>query len=147
MNSNNALTLKDFGIVQSNQSALTQVNQNTFISQGYTSAAGNTYFNAFRLFQDFIIKEDVGQGWWHTFLNGIKIYSRQKGILLAEGYFHNVVYSPATWAEKVTDVFLAEVEVVAKREQVKIDLDNVRSKFKNELLKYLRSGNNFNLLT
>ncbi|GAB4349696.1 MAG: hypothetical protein OHK0038_28380 [Flammeovirgaceae bacterium] len=147
MNNNNALTLQDFGIIQHNNIHLTQVSANTFLSQGYTSIAGNTYFSAFRIFPDFIIKEEVGQGWCHTFLNGIKIYSRQKGILLAEGNFHCTIYTKATWIEKVTEVFLDAVKSAAIREKVQIDLAKIRNVFMNELQNYLQSGgNNMNLL-
>lgn len=69
---------------------------NAFLTTGYTSIAGNTYFNSIRIAEGILIKEDVGEGWYKTFLNGIKIYSLKDKILLADRSFHNVGYSKNT---------------------------------------------------
>lgn len=66
---------------------------NAFLTNGYTSAANNTYFNAIRFADGIVIKEDVGQGYFHTFLNGIRIYSLKEKILLADRTYHNNLYS------------------------------------------------------
>ena len=47
---------------------------NVFLSQGYTSAAGNTYYKAIRLSNRLIVYYDLGQGYAYTFLNGIKLF-------------------------------------------------------------------------
>jgi hypothetical protein len=66
---------------------------NAFLSSGYTSSAGNTYFNSIRVAEGILIKEDVGQGYAHTFLNGIKIFSIKDKTLLADKSFNNVRYN------------------------------------------------------
>lgn len=47
---------------------------NIFLSKGYTSAAGNTYFQGLRLSDRLVVMYEFGQGWAHLFLNGIRLY-------------------------------------------------------------------------
>lgn len=47
---------------------------NIYLSDAYTSAAGNTYFQGIRLSNRIIISYYIGQGYAHTFLNGVRIY-------------------------------------------------------------------------
>lgn len=60
--------------------------KNIFLSKGYTSAAGNTYFQALRCSEQLAILFDVGEGYAHTFLNGIKLFcwDGQKPRLIAQ---------------------------------------------------------------
>lgn len=69
---------------------------NAFVGQGYTSMAGNTYFNALRFGEGILIKEDVGEGYAYTFLNGLKIYDLQTKKLLCEESFNCHYYSKET---------------------------------------------------
>ena len=48
--------------------------RNMYLTQGYTSAAGNTYFQGIHLSNRLAIVLDIGIGYAHTFLNGIKLY-------------------------------------------------------------------------
>lgn len=48
--------------------------RNMFVTDGYTSAAGNTYHNAIRLSKRLIVYYDLGIGYYYTFLNGITLY-------------------------------------------------------------------------
>ena len=66
---------------------------NAFIGNGYTSLAGNTYFNELRLIEGLLIKEDVGQGCLYTFLNGIRIFDLRTKNLLCERIYHNQMHS------------------------------------------------------
>ena len=66
---------------------------NAFVGQGYTSMAGNTYFNAVRFAEGILIKEDVADGYARTFLNGLKIYDLHTKKLLCEESFHCHYYS------------------------------------------------------
>ena len=66
---------------------------NAFVGQGYTSMAGNTYFNAVRFAEGILIKEDVANGYARTFLNGLKIYDLHTKKLLCEESFHCHYYS------------------------------------------------------
>lgn len=61
--------------------------KNIYLSSGYTSAAGNTYFQGLRLSDRIIINYDFGQGYAYLFLNGIRIYGfngREKNLLLLD---------------------------------------------------------------
>ena len=61
---------------------------------GYTSAAGNMYYRAIRLSNRLIVYYDLGQGYIHTFLNGIKLYcfDGQKANLIAQKYWGGYDY-------------------------------------------------------
>ena len=48
--------------------------RNLFLTTGYTSAAGNTYFRALRMSDRLAVYFEIGQGYAHTFLNGITLY-------------------------------------------------------------------------
>ena len=63
--------------------------KNVFLSQGYTSAAGNMYYKAIRLSNRLIVYYDLGQGYIHTFLNGIKLFAFDgtKATLIAQKYW------------------------------------------------------------
>ena len=63
--------------------------KNIFLSQGYTSAAGNMYYRAVRLSNRLVVYYDLGQGYAHTFLNGIKLFAfdGQKAQLIAQKYW------------------------------------------------------------
>lgn len=47
--------------------------KNVFLTKGWTSMAGNTYFRAVRGTNGIVIIFDLGQGYAYTFLNGITI--------------------------------------------------------------------------
>ena len=49
--------------------------KNVFLSQGYTSAAGNMYYKAIRLSNRLVVYYELGQGYAYTFLNGIKLFA------------------------------------------------------------------------
>jgi hypothetical protein len=60
-----------------------------FLSSGYTSAVGNTYFQGLRLSNRIIINFDLGQGYCYLFLNGIRIYGyngREKQLIASQYY-------------------------------------------------------------
>ena len=63
--------------------------KNVFLTQGYTSAAGNMYYRAIRLSNRLIVFYDLGQGYKYTFLNGIKLFciNGQKAQLIAQKYW------------------------------------------------------------
>lgn len=68
--------------------------KNVFLSQGYTSAAGNMYYKAIRLSNRLVVFYDLGQGYAYTFLNGIKLfcYDGQKASLIAQKYWGGCDY-------------------------------------------------------
>jgi len=116
----NSLTLfKKFGLVNSgiNYSEVA----NAFLSTGYTSAAGNTYFNSFRFAEGILIKEDAAQEYARSFLNGIKIYSVKDKILLAEKHFHCVFYSKGTVKHHAKKMLLSVLKDAAANDGYHFD--------------------------
>lgn len=100
---------------------------NAFLSQGYTSMAGNTYFNSFRMAEGILIKEDVGEGWYKTFLNGIKIYTIKDRKLVAEKQFSNMGYSKSAVAHYAKQILIDALEKAAAYEGSKLDHSNASS--------------------
>ena len=68
--------------------------KNVFLSQGYTSAAGNMYYKAIRLSNRLVVYYDLGQGYAYTFLNGIKLFcfDGPKANLIAQKYWGGYDY-------------------------------------------------------
>lgn len=68
--------------------------KNVFLSQGYSSAAGNMYYKAIRLSNRLVVYYDLGQGYAHTFLNGIKLFcfDGRKANLIAQKYWGGYDY-------------------------------------------------------
>lgn len=58
----------------SNSSVTYNADRNMFLTAGYTSAAGNTYFQGIHLSNRLAIVFDIGVGYAYTFLNGMKLY-------------------------------------------------------------------------
>ena len=48
--------------------------KNVYLTLGYTSAAGNMYYKAIRVSNRLAVYYELGQGYAHTFLNGIKLF-------------------------------------------------------------------------
>ena len=68
--------------------------KNIFLTQGYTSAAGNMYYKAIRISDRLAIYYDLGQGYKYTFLNGIKLFcwDGQKAKVIAQKYWGGCDY-------------------------------------------------------
>jgi hypothetical protein len=87
---------------------------NAFLTNGYTSLAGNTYINVLRFAEGIIIKEDVGEGYAHTFLNGLRIYSIKDKALLADRTYHCYFYSKEKVQSEAKKILLELLEEAAK---------------------------------
>lgn len=63
--------------------------KNIFLTQGYTSAAGNMYYKAIRISDRLAVYYDLGQGYKYTFLNGIKLFcwDGKKAKVIAQKYW------------------------------------------------------------
>ena len=68
--------------------------KNVFLTLGYTSAAGNMYYKAVRFSNRLVVYYELGQGYAHTFLNGIKLFcwDGQKANLIAQKYWGGCDY-------------------------------------------------------
>ncbi len=73
----------------SGESLTYNVSKNVFLTQGFTSAAGNMYYRAIRLSDRLAVYYDLGQGYAYTFLNGIKLFcwDGNKAKLIAQKYW------------------------------------------------------------
>lgn len=91
---------------------------NVFTGNGYTSAAGNNYFNAFRFAEGILIKENVGVGYAHTFLNGIRIFDLSSKTLLCERSYHCCFYSKDYVKSQSIDMLRTLVINAAKSDNV-----------------------------
>ena len=63
--------------------------KNVYLTLGYTSTAGNIYYKAVRVSDRLVVYYDIGQGYYHTFLNGIKLFCWDgvKARLIAQKYW------------------------------------------------------------
>ncbi|WP_051238715.1 hypothetical protein [Gaetbulibacter saemankumensis] len=110
---------------------------NAFLTSGYTSAAGNTYFNSFRMAAGILIKEDIGEGYARTFLNGIKIYSIKDKTLIADITFHSVFYSKFKVKSEAKKMLMKFLEDAAIHENTFFDrfsADRIIEKVINEAM-------------
>ena len=62
--------------------------KNVYLTLGYTSAAGNTYYRAIRLSKRLAVYYHIGEGYAHTFLNGITLFcwDGQKAKIIAQKF-------------------------------------------------------------
>lgn len=60
--------------------------KNVYLTLGYTSAAGNTYFKALRASSRLVVVYHIGKGYIHTFLNGITLlcWNGQEANIIAQ---------------------------------------------------------------
>ena len=101
---------------------------NAFVGAGFTSMAGNTYYNAARFAEGILIKEDVGQGYAYTFLNGIHIYDLHTKKLLCECNFHCHRYSKDTVKSDVKNMLENLILESAQKEGRCLNQGDVHSK-------------------
>lgn len=112
---------------------------NAFIGNAYTSAAGNTYLNEIRLLEGLLIKEDVGHGYAHTFLNGIRIYDIKTKVLICEKLFHCYYYSESNVRLEVKEMLTDMILTASKRDNLKIDVSYVENYIENLIVKSFNS--------
>ncbi len=96
-------------------------NANAFLSMGYTSFAGNTYYNEIRIANGIAIVGSLGDGYWYKFLNGIKIFSLKDKELVAEKHFHNHIYSKESVKNYAKSMLLEALLEASKEEGWSID--------------------------
>ena len=96
---------------------------NAFLMNGYVSAANNIYFNALRFAEGIVIKEDIGQGYAHTFLNGLRIYSLKDSTLLADRSFNCCFYSKQIVKREAMEMLQILIRDAVNQTGSKIDLE------------------------
>jgi len=122
---NSTVIFEKYGLINSNVTYSKVAN--TFLTKGYTSATGNTYFNSIRMAEGILIKEDVGVGYARTFLNGIKIYSTKDKSLIADKTFHSVFYSALKVKNESKIMLIKILEEVAVKDGIYFDLTKAES--------------------
>lgn len=101
---------------------------NALVGAGYTSMAGNTYFNSLRMSDGLLIKEDIGQGYAYSFLNGLHIYDLRTKTLICERWFHRNYYSRETAKQDAIEMLIDMLCQVANKENVLLNLQEVRQR-------------------
>lgn len=90
----------------SNNSVTYNADRNMFLTAGYTSAAGNSYFQGIHLSNRLAIVLDIGVGYAHTFLNGIKMYcfdgSQKK--LIGSRFYNCCIYCDYVARREATEI-------------------------------------------
>ena len=119
-----SLILRKLGLA--NVSTSYSEKANAFLSSGYTSTAGNTYFSAIRIAEGILIKDDIGTGYCRTFLNGIRIYSLKDKTLLAEKSFHSHFYSKDGVKRHAKSMLLDVLKEAALEEGWSMDEDQAQ---------------------
>lgn len=60
--------------------------EHLFLSAGYTSGAGNTYHSGAWVSSKILLVVDIGHGYALSFVNGIKIYTAEKQLIVSQAY-------------------------------------------------------------
>ena len=87
---------------------------NAFLTSGYTSCAGNTYYNVVRIANGLAIIGGFGDGKFYTFLNSLRIYSLKDQTLIAERRFGSYVHSNSAEKGEIKSMLLAALKEAAK---------------------------------
>lgn len=109
---------------------------NSFLSDGYTSSAGNTYFNSIWFVDGLAILADIGQGHTWTFLNGLKIINIKDKQLIYDEHFHCYRYNKMSMMLTITNQVSRIIVDSAFKQGLKIDPQEVFNKVQN----FIREG-------
>lgn len=103
--------------------ALTYNKENNILTtNGYTSLAGNTYFNGIRLSEKIILILNIGIGHTHTFINGIQILSAiDKQQVIAQTTLSIEYYSEEKIKRIAKSMIFEKLKENALKEGVTID--------------------------
>lgn len=115
-------------------------NANAFLSNGYVSTANNVYFNAFRFAEGLLIKEDVGQGYARTFLNGLRIYSLKDKVLLADRSYHCCFYCKEKVLTEAQSMLLDLLKDAAIEHGMSLNINEAKSAI-DKILSHAFKGN------
>lgn len=116
---NEIMMFNRFGLSTNSQYSYSEV-ANAFIGEGYTSQAGNTYFNAIKLAEGIVVKEDIGEGYAYTFLNGLRVYGIKSNTLLCEKYYYSCVYNKSYVKSEVVDMLTNIIIDAAEKEKIQV---------------------------
>ena len=105
--------------------------KNVFLTQGWTSHAGNTYYRAVRGTNGIVIIFDLGQGYAYTFLNGITIvgFDGQQPRVIAKkqwGGCNWIKFNENTAKQRATDILCDYIVSEAKHLEQDVTKDEAR---------------------
>lgn len=107
-NNNKALTVKvnDFLPAVTNKSVTYSSTKGAYLTDGWTSAAGNTYGQLMYLSPQLAIVCDFGVGYARTFLNGLKVlrYNGRKAELIDSRYYNCFFYNDAAVRREAAEI-------------------------------------------
>lgn len=124
MQNNGIALLNKFGIAKTSNFNYSE-SANTFLGNGFTSAAGNTYLNSIRFLEGIVIKEDVGQGYAYSFINGIRIYAIHDKSLLCEKSYHCAYYNISFIKNEVINMIFNLLIDASRKEGFQINTNDV----------------------
>ena len=138
----NLISLVEKALPAMSGSQVTYNSQNNiFLSLGYTSAAGNTYYQGIRLSDRIIINYDFGQGYDHLFLNGIRIYGydgNQKQLISSRSYYSQCFseqYAKAECQNMVKEYLVGQMRLMGSTSINEIQLAGFASQVVGEALR------------
>lgn len=90
----------------SGESLTYNAEKNLYLTTGYTSMAGNTYFRAIRFSPRLAVYYHIGVGYAYTFLNGITLYcwDGSKAKMIAQKSFNCNPFSESSAREQTLDL-------------------------------------------
>ena len=120
---------------------------NIYLSEGYTSAMGNTYYQGIRLSNRIIISYSIGEGYYYTFLNGIRIYgfNGTDKKLIATKDLNCCVFSENSAKNMCVDMIEDYIEGQAKLINTSLAKSDIKA-FSNELVEEAIKNNPTRLL-
>lgn len=102
---------------------------NMLETSGYTSAAGNTYYQGILLNDRIIINFDLGQGYAYLFLNGIRVYGYDGDVkrLIGSRVYNCCSYSNDFAMRQVVEIVIDYMKAQMKLMNNSCDENTVRS--------------------
>lgn len=110
--------------------------RNMYLTRGYTSAAGNTYFQGIHLSDRLAIVLDIGIGYAHEFLNGIKLYcfDGKAKKLIASRFFNSLFYTDGAVRVYAAEMLMDYLESQAKMLGAYVERSQLLSYAKEQVL-------------
>jgi len=123
MQSNEITLFNKLGLIRSSDFNYSE-SVNAFLGNAFTSMAGNTYLNEIRFLEGLVIKEDIGHGYAHTFVNGIRIFDIRSKKLICERLYHCTYYSTIFLRSEVRKMLIDFLLTSTRKEGITIDYND-----------------------
>lgn len=119
-----------------------------FLTMGWTSLAGNTYLEGMRYSDKIVLKYNIGQGYYYTFLNGISIYAfdgRELKLIASRSYYCCVM-SDRFANDEASDLLSEFFENQCRANGLRVDrsyVADVARRFVSEAIKHTEAVGNY----